>query len=211
MHRLLIVLLLIPLVSLAHQPVVSEFANYDDFQPIGDPAVSKAFYGTLQGYPHTYTLTLDTEAELFVQLLVPDVADIDTNVNGLVVHELPRGQVEAVTQLSPTDGSWDSFYEPFGGDSYLEGPEFKQVLPAGSYLIEISNAENVGRYVLATGELEQFDGLSYFETLKRIYEVKQFMGKSPLAMFTSPLFTVPFLLLVAVLYGGYRFYKKRYA
>lgn len=209
MYRIIVALFLLPAIALAHQPVISDFANYDDFRAIEQPDVSKAFYGELTGFPHTYTVTLDTEQELFVQVLVPDVQGIATNINGLIVRELPRGQVEVVAMLPPSDAEWESTYEPFAGDSYLNGPEFRGVLTPGTYLIELGNAENVGTYVLSTGELEQFDGLGYFETIKRIYQVKRFMGKSPLSMLMSPLFTIPLLILLLVLYVGFRFFKKQ--
>lgn len=203
--------LLLPVFALAHQPAVVDFTNYDDNEVVEDVTLSQAYYGDLINFPHTYEINLTKPETLFVELLVPDIEGIDTNRSVLIVKRNPSGRVREVARLVPEEAEWESFYEPFGGDSYLRGPSFKQELEAGSYLIEVSTGDNLGKYVLVVGEREDFSNLGYFETVKRIYEVKKFYGKSPLAVLQSPIISVPLLVLLIVGFFLRRWYKKKHA
>ena len=208
MYRLLLPLLfLTPFVASAHLPNLPEFSDYEDVEVIAEPQVSQAYYSELTGFPHRYEFTLDSRQEIFVEVLVPDIHEATNDIGGIVVKKKPRGLVEEVSSLIARDASWESFYEPFGGDSYRRGPSFTGEVDAGEYLIEISTAMNTGKYVLVVGEREDFSGVGFFENLKRIYEVKRFFGKPPIAVFQSPFYFVP--LLIVVLIGLLVWYRRR--
>lgn len=197
----------LPLVSLAHQPELPVYESYNDTKIINDTQLSQAFYATLAGFPHTYTFTLDERKPVFVQVLVPDIPDVKNNRSALIVKQEPQGGVTEVARLRSTDANWESYYEWFSGDRYRNGPEYTADLGAGTYLLEVSTADNQGKYVLVVGT-EERSTISYFETMKRIYLVKHFFNKSGISILQSPLFTVPLLILLCFVYILYRAFKK---
>ena len=209
MYRWLFLLILFPVVALAHQPVLVEFERYQDTFPIVDPELSKAFYGVLSGFPHTYQITIDEPLELRAQVLVPDIDEADDNRGAIIVRLKDRAGVAEVARLKPKEASWESFYEPWGGDSYRSGPEWSGTLEPGTYFLEVNTAINLGKYVFVVGEFDKFSELGYFATVKRIYQVKKFFGKPGITLLQSPVFTIPFLLLLTLSYFGYRRYQYK--
>ena len=134
-----------------------------------------------------------------------------TNVSGIII-KLPEsgGRVTEVSALNGKDASWESDYEPFGGDSYLQGPQFEGELEAGTYHIEVHTPDNQEQYVLVVGRREEMT-IGYAELFKRRMEVKRFFGKSPFLMVESPFVYVPASLVVALGFGirHRRIRKKR--
>ena len=198
---------LLPVVALAHIPELPVYERYEDTQIIADPTISRAFYAELTGFPHNYEFTLDTEKEISVELLNPDIKEATDNRSAIIVKYEKRG-VSEVARLNYQDADWESFYEPFGGDSYRRGPAFKGTLPAGRYLLEVNTSENFGKYVLVVGQLENFSEVGFLETLKRIYQVKQFYGKPPIATLQSPFYLVPVSILLMT---GVIVYRRKHA
>jgi hypothetical protein len=73
--------------------------------------------------------------------------------------ELYDHKDKSITQVFLLDGTksqWKSFYEPFGGDYYLQGPEARENLTNVTYYIKVSSPSNQGKYSLAIGEEESF-------------------------------------------------------
>lgn len=212
MYKFLFFLILVfPVALFAHKPFVVEFAAYKDIYPVSEPEVSQAFYGNLTGFPHRYEFTLNENQPVFMQVLVPDIEGVENNRSGVLVRKKDDGTVTIVGRMNASDASWETVYEPFGGDSYRDGATYESELPAGDYLVEISTAENLGKYVFVIGELEDFSDLGYFGTLGRIYEVKRFFDKPPIAVFQSPFYYVPFGILVLIGVGTYLYRRKRHA
>jgi tryptophan-rich sensory protein len=118
-------------------------------------------------------------------------------------------------QIMFLDGSkheWKEFYEEFGGDSYLEGPEARLNVSAGSYLIKVYNSDNKGKYSLAVGEIESFP---IDETLKTLILLPTLKEK----FFNKPFYTGFFNLIGLFVFGPiialtilavvfYKLYKK---
>jgi hypothetical protein len=132
--------------ALAHQPRLRET---EDTIAVTQPEVSKAFYARLNGRPQYYRIDSDRQFRLYVQTVVPDEDSIDTDYDIVVT----RGS-DTVIARRGRFADWTPYYEPFGGDRYLRGPDGHQVVPAGSYLIEVSSGDNRGRYALVVGEGE---------------------------------------------------------
>jgi len=176
----------------AHQPrLVSGEGQID----ITSPQISQAFYATLGGAPQVYRVAVGQEMHLYVSLLVPDLPGQRTDF----VLEVSTA-ADAETLLVRLEGSaheWTPFYEPFGGDRYLSGPDAELLVPPGDYLLLVSNADNLGRYVLSVGREERFSWRDAVETGRRLPAVKRFFGRSPL---TAYLNLVGVFMLLAV--GG---------
>lgn len=199
---------LLPLTALAHLPVLPEFANYDDAQIVAEPDVSQAFYGQLSGFPHRYEFTVESRKTLQVEILVPDIAEATNDVGGIIVTKRKDGFVDEVAKLNAETASWDSFYEPFGGDRYRQGPQFTETVEPGEYVVEVSTPRNEGKYVLVIGQLEDFSSVGLFGTMQRIYQVKQFYGKPPIAVLQSPFYYVPFSILLIVIFLLWYRYRR---
>ena len=180
----------------AHVPVLVTQDSPFDISSIEDPELSQALYGTMDGFPHTYEIVATKPFHLFAQILAPDTGAGATNISGILI-KLPEsgGRVTEVGVLNGKDAPWDSDYEPYGGDSYLQGPQFEGDVEAGTYHIEVHTPDNQERYVLVVGRREEMT-IGYGELFKRLVEVKRFFGKSPFLMVESPFVYVPIVLVV---------------
>jgi len=158
--------------SAAHQPNLVGLQTHTMVQ---DPEVSKAYYGELPGKPAAFEIRCDTSFSLYVNLLVPDISGARTDFSADIYAD-----GELLTRLDGSRYHWTTFYEPFGNDTYLQGPEYRSKVGPGVYRIQVSNGENRGKYVLAVGELEKFPPKVILRTLITLPKLKRdFFGKSP--------------------------------
>ena len=184
-----------PLAALAHQPRIVETEKIN----ITKPEVSKAYYGKLSGKPHTYTISTSSAIDLYVNVLVPFIEGPRKNV---VVKIFKDGQ--PLESLNPGENDWKKFFEPFGQSMYWQGPELKIRADAGKYKIIVQSREKRIRYVLATGEIEAFDGTESLNAILLIPKLKKnFFEEPPISFIFSPLGWGYILLLqiLAILVG----------
>ena len=168
-----------PLEVLAHQPRLVEMEKIN----ITKPEISKAYYGNLSGKSHIYTISTSSPIDLYVNILVPFIEGPGKNVTVKIF----KGE-QPLEILSPKKDDWKEFFEPFGQSMYWKGPEFKVRADAGKYKIHVQSAEKSIRYVLATGEIEAFDGPEGLKAILLIPELKKkFFEESPLSFILSPL------------------------
>jgi len=168
-----------PLEVLAHQPRLVEMEKIN----ITKPEISKAYYGNLSGKPHIYTISASSPIDLYVNILVPFIEGPGKNVTVKIF----KGE-QPLEILSPKKDDWKEFFEPFGQSMYWKGPEFKVRADAGKYKIHVQSTEKSIRYVLATGEIEAFDGPEGLRAILLIPELKKkFFEESPLSFILSPL------------------------
>jgi len=200
-------LLSVALAANAHQPRIVEQTQTN----IQNPEISQAFYSELTGEPHVYLIEEDQPFKLYVGVLVPDLPDIDTDYQVEIIQLNVEKPFEYT--LDGTKHTWTSFYEEFGGDYYLEGPELKDPeyegeLPkgvevnAGKYQITVSSTDNFGKYVLVAGEKEEFPPAEIWNTLIALPKLKKdFFEKSAFSAFNNRigLFLLPVLIILIVI------------
>ncbi len=168
-----------PLEVLAHQPRLVEMEKIN----VTEPEISKAYYGNLSGKPHIYTISTSSPIDLYVNVLVPFIEGPEKNVTVKIF----KGE-QPIGILSPKKDDWKEFFEPFGQSMYWKGPEFKVRADAGKYKIHVQSIEKSIRYVLATGEIEAFEGPESLRAILLIPELKKnFFKESPLSFILSPL------------------------
>lgn len=180
--------------ALAHQPrfIPSTPATIQ----INDPDISQAFYGDLQNAPDLYSISTDKPLHLYASLLVPDVSGIDKDVFVIVTDTRTKS---VVFTLNGMTSSWNRFYEPFGGDWYLQGPEIELDVPAGTYAITVSSADNTGKYVLAVGKTETFPLREIARAFITVPRIKLFyFHKSILETLLSP-WGIAFVIVVGLI------------
>ena len=180
---LLFVLFLSICAVAAHQPRVDVGTNTTVSNPIivENPEISQAFYGKLKGNPDYYQITSDKPFELYLNLLVPASPGLGGSLPSLQVTD-SSGKI--ILTLNGTTSTWTPYFEEFGGDYYLKGPEATKNVPAGTYNIKVFNANNQGKYSLAIGKIETFPA---DESLKAIINLpilkEQFFGKPVTVLF----------------------------
>ena len=183
MRRLLLVMLSMGLFfipSSAHQPrIVGNLTLIE----VKNPDISQAFYAKLNGSPQVYGIVSDKPFRLYVNLLVPALPDIDTDVSAQVYSgsEAPENLLK---KLDGPSFAWTKFFERFGGDTYLKGPEYEEPVSAGTYLIKVTSPDNQGKYAVAIGTEEKFPPGEILRTILVLPKLKKvFFEKSPLTAY----------------------------
>lgn len=195
-----------PTYTFAHQPRIPE----GNQTVVVDPETSKAYYSKLVGQPQVYSISSAVPFSLYVNILVPDIAGQKKDVSATILKD--------GNQLAVLDGlnfEWKQFFEPFGYDTYWEGPEYKARAEAGNYEIIVSSPANDSKYSIAIGEAENFDFKESLNALKLIPQIKRsFFNESPAGFIRSPfgwgLILIMFML--SFVFGFvYRWLLKRLA
>ena len=164
----------------AHQPYM---VTDTGVTRVDKPEVSKAFYADLSGKPAVYEIVSPDSFALYVNVLVPDEMGMPTDLSVTVT----RGP-DTIAVLGGPTYKWTKFYEPFGGDSYLMGPEQRLRVGPGTYVATVSRPGNKGRYVLAVGEREEFSLGDMVRTIGLMPRLKRdFFHKASIRAFTDPL------------------------
>lgn len=186
--------LLVPLFFvLAHQPRLIPPTP----APIAirNPDVSQAFYGELRDAPDSYILSTDKPLHLYAAILVPDISSVDKDVFVIATDTHAKS---VIFTLNGMTSPWKRFYEPFGGDWYLQGPEIELDIPAGSYNITVNSPDNVGKYILVIGEKEVFPFREIIGAFLTVPRIKLFyFGKSFPETLLSP-WGVAFVIVLSL-------------
>lgn len=139
----------------AHKPRIIEDQQVTI---VRDPDVSQAFYGQLNGRPAHFIIDSSAAVSLYSELTVANNAnsgrDWRLTISGNNLHR------------SITSNRWRVFDEPFGGDSYLIGPQFQGAVSRPR--ITVSRPGNQGRYILVIGRAESFTPI---DAVKAVYQI----------------------------------------
>ena len=174
----LAILVLIPAMAFAHQPHIVE----SRLTTVPDPEVSKAYYAKLTGEPDVYFIKATAPFDLYVGVLVPDIAGQKQDVSAVVLKDNNQ-----IAMLEGTTFTWKQYFEEFGHDTYWQGPEYKARAEAGTYEIRVSSLNNNSKYSLAIGEREAFDMKEGLNALTLIPQIKKdFFNESPINFILSP-------------------------
>ncbi|MFH1387149.1 MAG: hypothetical protein ABIH50_05745 [bacterium] len=182
--------------ALAHQPVIVDRGEIK----IEKPEISRAFYGELKGQPQLYNIYSEKAFDLYVNLLVPK----NTNAAGRYsanIYQIIDSRRVFLVEIKADSVAWKELYEPFGGDHYLKGPEWKQAVPAGRFEIEVYNADNRGKYVLAVGEKEFFGPKEIANVYTELPKLKgEFFGGNPVSFLWSPFGIAAVIAAAGIIY-----------
>jgi hypothetical protein len=167
----------------AHQPRLDTGTSVSVENPIivDNPEISQAFYGDLNGKPAYYQINSDKPFQLYLNLLVPTSPG---QGGEFISAEVTDTSGNVVMFLNGTNSTWTPYFEEFGGDYYLKGPEATLQVPAGVYNIKVFNSQNQGKYSIAIGNIESFpanEAITAIFTLPLLKE--QFFGKPVFTLF----------------------------
>lgn len=175
----------------AHQPRIVDDKPLIE---VKKPEISQAFYARLAGNPQTYVVRSAVPLRLYVNILVPDLPDIDMDYEAVISRRADPHDV-ILALLDGKTFEWRPFFEPFGGDHYMLGPEYDEDVLAGEYVIVVSSPDNQGKYVLAVGKIERFPPGEMIRTIVTLPKLKKYFGKSPWTAFFN--LSGVFLLVVS--------------
>ncbi len=190
-----------PCAVFAHQPQLIYLNQGDVF--VDNPELSQAFYDELNGEPKNYFVESKNDFNLYLNILVPIPENFEgrysVNVYMLYNKEYDgkEGEMlivsdeEDIYTLDGLSFEWQEYYEKFGRDYYLKGPEFSKDLTTGRYRIEVFPSEPFadykGKYVLAIGKTEAYDAKALLNVYWQLPLLKiQFFKTSPLQFFLTP-------------------------
>lgn len=204
MPIILLAFIFTPIFVSAHQPRLVD----TDQITVVDPTVSKAYYGTLVGSPHIYTISSTAPFNLYVGILMPYAEDSKKDVRA----EIRNGD-ELIKVIGGTDADWEKMFEFFGQSTYWDGGEYKAQVEPGTYTITVLSTENDSKYSLAIGEIESFDGNETVSAIKIIPELKKdFFDESPISFIKSPFGWGYILIMYGLAFATgflYRFILKK--
>jgi peptidase E len=186
----------------AHQPVLVYLKPEN--VTIENPEISRAFYDILSGKPRDYFISSQKSFDLYINLLVPEAANRDGRYSANV-YSIKDGKESLIFTTDILSTGWESYYEEFGRDYYLKGPEWEKQVPAGNYKIEVSGTP--GKYVLVVGKTESFDIKSILNIYWQLPALKlTFFNTSVLQFFLTPFgiagigFVGAILIILAIFY-----------
>ena len=99
----------------------------------------------------------------------------------LMSVEILDSSGKTIALLDAKNSTWTPYFEEFGGDNYLKGPEFNQTAPAGTYYVKVFNDNNQGKYSLAIGDIETFPPDETIKTLILLPILKADIFQVPVA------------------------------
>jgi hypothetical protein len=180
--------------SSAHQPRIVYQKQISQTSPfiVTNPEISQAFYAELKKQAEYYTVRSDKEFTLYVRILSPKIADAKKDFSVEIIKD-----VNVIALLNGSSSTWTEFYEPFVGDDYWQGPEYKEQLPKGEYLIKVYNLDNRGKYVLVVGQAESFPLNETLKLFVSLPQLKHYFGKSRFTAFFN--LVGLFLLILTVI------------
>jgi len=178
----------------------------DAYTTIDEPFLLRAYHGTLEGFPHTYRLVLESTQDVTFTFVLPTHQKQQPNFSVLVVTQATSGVTE-LWRESSTEMAFTRDYVARTGDTYLVGDTFTRTLDPGTYYIEVSNGDNEGKYVMRFGFDPVPYNLGYGAALRDALATKHFFGTSSIRALMSPFYYIPGFLLLLCWYLWRRYRK----
>ena len=171
--------------SFAHQPILNTEGDMSSKKPylIENPEISKAIYSTLKGADHYYMISSNKPFNFYAGLTVPKIDDCDDFLR--FSFAVLNNDFHIIQEFDGQKYQWWEWYEPYGKKWYWVGPEYgkdfksSNVFDEGSYYIKVYNKDNIGKYVLAVGDIEKFTPLVIAKAIVTVPRInKKFWDKN---------------------------------
>ena len=201
------IFLVVPVGVFAYDAVSVLQPSPFDISELKDVTTEQWFVGELDNFPHTFQFILTEPTTLNVQVMSPEGVSETEKVSVLMIKEVERGVTE-VMRRSAGKEEWAAFTDETSGLIFAESPVYNDRLEPGVYRAEVSNAENLGRYVLKLGYED--DGGGYLDTLKDIKTLRNGLGLNTVGMIGNKYVYVPLFALGTPLFFLW-WYRRRVA
>jgi hypothetical protein len=181
---------------------------YEVFIVDAESPVQQLFIGELNDFPEMFEIKSDVDFLLTVQIrTLPKIGQPLPNLNGIIVRDKVTRGVEEVARLNSGNANWELLRDKISGLPYQAGTIFSEQVPAGTYRIEVSTPQNLGKYILVVGSKPQPVG--YFSSLQSVNDMYLFYGTSRIFMIRSPLIYYPVIIILLGGLAGWWWKRKR--
>lgn len=182
--------------AVAFSPTISEpVLPYDVLTMNSDITTERVYLGELKGDPHMYEFTLGKETDLVVTLMRKQDDNLPLSLIVVRSNDNNRGVAE-VGRLKASDIRWEVYHDSLLGMKFSHSQTFNKTISSGVYRIEVSSAENNGKYMLVVGANKQ--DIGYFSTLGNIHLTQAFFGASIFSMIFSSYVYYPIGIIVLI-------------
>lgn len=196
---------LLPFAVLAHNPRIVEKGQ--GVIKISNPEISQAFYGQLSGEPQWFEFETEESFNFYANILLPASAK-EKNVS----VEIYRGENWLIGWLDADNMKWKEFHEPFAGDDYWQGEEYKGIETPEVYRLKVYSRTNTEKYVLAVGSEESITPGEFLKTIILLPQLKRdFFEVSPYGAYFNyiGLMILGILMIFGALaFAGWKLFKK---
>ncbi len=200
------ILFLFPVGVFAYETVAVDQPSPFKISELKDVTTEQWFVGELDNFPHTFEFLLTEGTTLNVQVMYPEGALDPEKISVLLVKKAERGVTE-VMRRTADKVEWTAFTDPISGLSFNENPTFNDRLEPGVYRLEVSNPNNIGRYVLKLGYED--DNGSYLNTLKDIKTLRNGLGLGTIGMIGNKYVYVPLFALLTLIFFAWFWYRRK--
>lgn len=150
---------------------------------IQDPEASTTHYGHLSGQPAVFVISSAVRFTLVVDLLVPAPATPPLGLKTEVARTNELGANILLSVIEPSTADWQTFYEPYGGNTYWQAPAYRQDVDPGTYQITVSSRTNTEAYVLAVGHRSTSPVTRFVQSLATLPTIQSAYFGRPAWMF----------------------------
>lgn len=165
----------------------------------------QVYLGELVGDPHTLEFSIGAEMNLIVNLAqeVYEGGIEPLSIIVVKINDNKRG-VKEMGRVKASDMVWAVEYESTLGLTLSRAETFSLELGPGIYRLEVSSAENRGKYMLTVGDKPNPEW--YFSTLADIRQIQSFFGHSFLRIFMSTYVFYPLgiVIMLGLIYFTWR-------
>ena len=164
------------------------------------------YLGELIGDPHMYEFSIGADTKLTLKLMQLEEENlVPLSLIAVKQNNQNAGVVE-VGRLVSKDITWSEVEDSALGINLVSSQVFEATLTPGIYRVEVSTAENYGKYLLTIGEGEANPG--YFSTLADVRMIQKFFGASIFSLLLSSYVYYP-LGIIVLLWLFYMTWRKR--
>lgn len=195
--------------SFAFDPEITEVTRPYEVVTIDEQAVqNKDYLGELTGFPVMYEITSDEPFTLQAQVRQRYRSGAEPIEFSLIAIKQDErgGGVTEVGRFRPDSRDWLRMRDSQLGFSLWEAAALSAEVAPGTYQIEVSTPENIGKYLLSFGSKDAEDG--YFASLAGVQRTQQFFGFSFFKLLSSAYVYYP-LGSIFVLFAIQRVWKYR--
>jgi hypothetical protein len=187
----------------AYTSVVAKPANQQAVLAVEDATTPFEYFGRLDDYPHTFEFEVYEAMPFKASVFVPDWEVQKNDISIIIIKEERRG-VSEVGRTRINEQSWEAITDYKFVETFRNGGSLEGNLEPGVYRLEVSSPNNEGKYRMVWGT-KKVDR-NYFDDVRALFEVKQFLNTSQSSAFLSPLIYIPVLLCIGL---AFYFVRRR--